>query len=211
MKSFLFFLLLITGISTANASPWHCWEEVDVTVCKNQKTGQLIRKSVDPAGVVTYRDNYGNRIQSYQNRYGAKSYRDAYNQEIDIFAPPVKPVYINQAPQKKVNTRKTSTQSIHSQKKVPEHKKRTTRYYTGKGEEVIVSTDVFGNTVYEDQYGNTFTKTVNVFGVEEYTDQNQNVITKEFDVFGNITYKDQFGNEIKCRKGWNGKEICDEW
>ena len=90
MKSIFLALFLCSTALNAHASArdWNCWEEVDVTVCKNHQTGQIVRKSVDPSGVITYRDNYGQIVKAYQDQYGATRYRDAYNQEFDPFYEP---------------------------------------------------------------------------------------------------------------------------
>ena len=89
MKSIFFILFLILSFSKASASQWNCWEEIDVTVCRHLQTGQIIRKSISPDGNITYRDNYGNIMQSYQDHLGATRYRDEHLQEVDPFASPI--------------------------------------------------------------------------------------------------------------------------
>lgn len=235
MKSIFLALFLCSTALNAHASArdWNCWEEVDVTVCKNHQTGQIVRKSVDPSGVITYRDNYGQIVKAYQDQYGATRYRDAYNQEFDPFYEPPQPTRSYYQPPKK----EKYTDNYGNKVTVIKEKDKTTYidqdynkivkkrdvfgnlvYEYNDGEKVTIKKDWRGNTVYEYNDGYKITKEREIGGSYHYKDNKDNQINVKKDIFNNVIYEDQKGNTITKKKNENkfifkdkyGNEITKE-
>lgn len=74
-------LLAILSCATSVNACFNCWDEAEAVVCKDYKTGQIIRRTVDPSGVITYRNNRGQRIHVHEGRFGERVFKNEYGRQ----------------------------------------------------------------------------------------------------------------------------------
>ena len=189
-------LLAILSCATSVNARFNCWDEAEAVVCKDSKTGQIIRRTVDPSGVITYRNNRGQRIHVHEGRFGERVFKNEYGRQFDPYAPPkptVKEEVYRDDFGNKIYVKTDGKGSIY-------------RDEFGN-EKLRISKDLWGNTVYTYPNGYKITKEKNINNSITYKDSKYNRVNVKQQYNGDITYTNKNGLRLTKTKDLYGNTI----